>query len=152
MMLLTRRLGVVLCATMAMFCGSAALASCPNAGLAQRSVKLHTAKGSYTYILDVAATPEQQECGLMFRAAMPADRGMLFPFHKPRSTAFWMENTPLPLDLIFVGSGGRVLRVSRGEPYSRAMIESGGVTSAVVELNAGEADRIGLKKGDRVIF
>jgi uncharacterized membrane protein (UPF0127 family) len=136
----------------ALLLAAPALAACPNVGLAQRTATLHTAKGHFKYLLDVARTGDEQACGLMFRAAMPADHGMLFPFPQPRETAFWMDNTPLPLDLVFVGRNGKVLRVARGEPFSQALIESGGVASAVVELNAGEAAKIGLKPGDRVIF
>jgi uncharacterized membrane protein (UPF0127 family) len=136
----------------ALLLAAPALSACPNVGLAQRSATLRTDKGSFKYVLDVARTSDEQACGLMFRAAMPGDHGMLFPLQQARETAFWMENTPLPLDLVFVGSGGKVLRVARGEPFSRALIESGGIASAVVELNAGEAARIGLKAGDRVIY
>ena len=66
------------------------------------------------------------------------------------STGFWMENTPLPLDIIYVSPSGRVLNVRRGQPYSREVLNSAGVTADVIELVAGEAERIGLKPGDRV--
>ena len=68
----------------------------------------------------------------------------------PRATSFWMENTPLPLDIIYVSAAGRVLNVRRGQPYSREVLDSAGVTADVIELAAGEAERIGLKTGDRV--
>jgi uncharacterized membrane protein (UPF0127 family) len=100
----------------------------------------------------VAATADEQSCGLMFREKMPRDQGMIFPFSPPRATAFWMMNTPLPLDLVFVGPDDRVVSIGAGKPYSRAMIDSGGVTAAVIELNAGEAARIGLKPGDLIKF
>jgi uncharacterized membrane protein (UPF0127 family) len=126
-----------------------ALPDCPNHGLAQVPLTFVTAKGRYSYRLDVAATPAQQECGLMYRKTMPRDVGMVFPFDPPRPTSFWMENTVLPLDLVFVGPDGRVVSVGHGKPFARDIIDSGGITARVVELNAGEAARIGLKPGDR---
>jgi hypothetical protein len=134
----------------ALMLASPALADCPNIGLKRETVRLITAKGTHSYMVDLAATPDQQACGLMYREAMPRDSGMIFPFKPARTTAFWMRNTPLPLDLIFVGPDGRVVSIGRGKPFSEALIPSGGVTAAVIELNLGEAMRIGLKPGDRV--
>ena len=125
--------------------------ACPNVGLKQAPVTFVTSAGKHHYMVDLAETSEQQSCGLMFREKMPRDQGMIFPFSPPRPTAFWMMNTPLPLDLVFVGPDARVVSIGAGKPYSRALIESGGITAAVIELNAGEAARIGLKPGDRVI-
>jgi uncharacterized protein len=129
---------------------SAALPDCPNHDLATVPVTFHTAKGKFTYQLDVAATPGQQECGLMYRKTMPRGVGMDFPMKPPRSVSFWMENTVLPLDLVFVGPDSRVVSVGHGKPFARDLIDSGGITARVIELNAGEAARIGLKPGDRV--
>ncbi|WP_017668803.1 DUF192 domain-containing protein [Sandarakinorhabdus sp. AAP62] len=128
----------------------AAAATCPNSGLRTSSVAFHTAKGRFTYKLEVAATAEEQACGMMFRDRMAPGTGMAFPMQPPRATGFWMENTPLPLDIIYVSPAGRVLNVRRGQPYSREVLNSAGVTAEVIELLAGEADRIGLKPGDRV--
>ncbi|MBC7506787.1 MAG: DUF192 domain-containing protein [Sandarakinorhabdus sp.] len=125
-------------------------AHCPNSGLSVHPVSFTTVKGRFAYKVEVAATPEQQECGLMYRKKMPRNVGMDFPFAEPRPATFWMENTDLPLDLVFVGPDGRVVSVGNGVPYSRALIESGGVTKRVIELNAGEAKRIGLQPGDKV--
>lgn len=123
---------------------------CPNKGLAQVPVTFITAKGRHSYTLDVAKTPTQQQCGLMFRKTMKRDTGMDFPMGMPRPISFWMENTILPLDLVFVGADGRVVNVGHGKPFSRDLIDSGGPATRVIELNAGEAARIGLKPGDRV--
>ena len=128
----------------------AVAATCPNSGLRAAKVAFETAKGRFTYRVEVAATPDEQACGMMFREKMPRDTGMSFPMTPPRDTGFWMENTPLALDLIFVSPTGRVLNVRRGLPYSREVLTSKGVTAEVIELVAGEAARIGLKPGDRV--
>ncbi len=125
--------------------------NCPNTGLARHPVTFVTDKGRFTYKVDQAATPAQQECGLMFRKKMPRDVGMAFPFMPPRSLTFWMENTPLPLDLIFVGSDSRVISVGAGVPFSRDLIDSKGLAARVIELNAGQAGRMGLKPGDKVV-
>lgn len=124
--------------------------ACPNRGLRIVPATLVTATGRHRYRLEVAATPAQQQCGLMFRKSMPRKTGMVFPFDAPRSASFWMENTPLPLDLIFVGSDSRVISIGQGRPFSRDLIDSGGVAASVIELNQGEARRIGLKPGDLV--
>ena len=129
----------------------AAPANCPNVGLARTPVTFVTDRGRFIYKLDVAATPAQQECGLMFRKTMRRDAGMAFHFAPPRPLTFWMENTPLALDLIFVGADGRVVSIGNGVPFARDLIDSRGVAARVIELNAGQAERMGLKPGDRVM-
>ncbi|KAB7649016.1 DUF192 domain-containing protein [Polymorphobacter fuscus] len=141
---------LVLAALIVAVPAAAAPADCPNQGLSRVPVTFTTAKGRFAYKLEVAATPAQQQCGLMFRRAMPRKVGMVFPFEPPRPASFWMENTPLPLDLVFVGPDSRVVSIGNGVPFSRTLIDSGGVTARVIELNAGEAERIGLKPGDKV--
>lgn len=132
------------------FPATAFAATCPNTGLRTAKVVFETAKGRFPYRVEVAATTDEQACGMMFRDRMAPGTGMSFPMVPPRQTGFWMENTILPLDIIFVSPTGRVLNVQRGQPYSRDVLNSAGVTGEVIELAAGEADRIGLKKGDRV--
>ena len=124
---------------------------CPNVGLARVPVAFVTAKGRFTYSLEVAATPAQQQCGLMFRKKMARGVGMDFPMGAARPLSFWMENTVLPLDLIFVGANGRVVSVGQGKPYARDLIHSAAPAARVIELNAGEADRMHLRVGDRAI-
>jgi len=123
---------------------------CPNAGLRTARVVFETARGRFPYTLEVAATSEQQACGMMFRERVAPGTGMSFPMQPPREAGFWMENTLVPLDLIFVSPAGRVLNVRQGKPHSREVLSSDGITADVIELAAGEAQRIGLKPGDRV--
>ena len=120
-----------------------------------RSVPLTLTAGGKRlhYTVEVAATPLEQNRGLMFRTHMARNHGMIFPFVPPRTASFWMENTVLPLDLIFIAPDQRVLTIAaNATPYSRDLIESGGVVAAVLELNAGAAATIGLKPGDRVDY
>ena len=129
---------------------AAGLPHCPNSGLVVKPVTFTTAKGRFSYKLEVASNAEQQACGLLYRKSMPRSVGMDFPLAIARPATFWMDNTPLPLDLVFVGPDDRVVSIGNGVPYSRALIDSGGVTKRIIELNAGEARRIGLKAGDKV--
>lgn len=124
-----------------------------QSGLATRALVIETAIGKHRYTVEVAATPQQQETGMMYRRSMPADHGMIFPFAAPQVLTFWMENTWLPLDLVFIASDGKVVSIAAdAKPMSRDIISSGAPASAVLELNAGEAKRIGLRPGDRVRY
>jgi uncharacterized protein len=128
-----------------------AVAACPNVGLKTATVTIVTASGRHPYKLEIAAAPDEQECGMMYREAAPPGTGMVFPFAPPREAAFWMKNTPVALDIIFVGPDDRVVSIGDGAPFSRDLVPSGGVTAHVVELARGEGRRIGLKPGDKVL-
>lgn len=104
----------------------------------------------HRYTVEVARTEAQQARGLMYRKSMPRDRGMIFPFQPARYASFWMENTYIPLDIIFIGTDRRVLNIVQGKPKSRDILNSIGPAIAVLELNAGESDRIGLEPGDLI--
>ena len=112
---------------------------------------ISTRTGDHPFSVEIAATPEARERGLMDRRFMPMDRGMLFEFERDGSVAFWMKNTYIPLDMVFIARNGRVTRVvDRAEPLSETPIPSGGPCAAVLELNGGVAAQIGLKTGDTV--
>ena len=101
--------------------------------------------------VEVAATPDQQATGLMFRRTMPADHGMIFPMDPPRSTSFWMKNTYLPLDLLFIGPDRRIVRIAAdAQPLSLDLIECPEPVAAVLELNGGAAAKLGIAVGDAV--
>jgi len=128
-----------------------AAVAAPASRLQVVPVRITTSDGRrHSYKAEVARTPEEQARGLMYRRSMPRDVGMLFPFSEPRVASFWMRNTYLPLDLLFISPDGRVLNVGRGRPLDETPIESDGPAAAVLELNQGEAARIGVKPGDRV--
>lgn len=124
----------------------------PQSGLAVIPVTITTARGPHVIRAEVAASPEEQQRGLMFRTAMGADEGMLFPYEDdPHQLSFWMRNTVLPLDLIFIGPDRRVLNVAANAvPYSEAQILSDGVGAAVLEINGGRAAQLGISPGDQV--
>ena len=124
---------------------SAALAA-PMEELAIRS-----GTGLHVFRVEIADTPEARATGLMFRREMAADAGMLFEFHALEPVAFWMKNTELPLDMLFIDRGGRIVRIhERAEPGSLDVIESRVPVWAVLELNGGTAERLGIRVGDRV--
>ena len=105
----------------------------------------------HAFRVEVAATQESQRQGLMFRTSMGADEGMIFPFPQPRMASFWMRNTVIPLDIIFVGPDGRILNIAANTvPYSEESVRSVGPAGAVLELNAGRTAELGVAAGDLV--
>jgi uncharacterized membrane protein (UPF0127 family) len=112
---------------------------------------LETADGPRTLEVEVARDPASRERGLMYRRHLPANRGMLFDFDKPQTVLMWMKNTYIPLDMIFISRDGKVTHIEENtEPLSEAVISSQGPAYAVLEVNAGVARELGLKRGDRV--
>jgi uncharacterized membrane protein (UPF0127 family) len=108
---------------------------------------------NHKYTVEVARTLTEQARGLMLRKTMARDHGMIFPLAVAREADFWMEGTYLPLDIVFIAPDRTVRRIAANAvPFSRAGITSGGPVSAVLELNAGEAARIGLRPGDKVSY
>jgi uncharacterized protein len=87
----------------------------------------------------------------MFRQSLPADAGMLFDFGETRPVAFWMKNTLIPLDMLFIAADGGIADIhERAVPRSEATIEARVPVRAVLELNGGTVARLGIKRGDRV--
>jgi uncharacterized protein len=110
-----------------------------------------TAKGDVKLKVEVARTEEEQARGLMFRTSLPADGGMLFPLDPPRFASFWMKNTLIPLDMIFVRSDGSIARIEpETVPHSLAPVASGEVVGSVLELAGGKASALGINEGDVV--
>ncbi|MEK0081805.1 DUF192 domain-containing protein [Benzoatithermus flavus] len=125
----------------------AAAASAETAG----ELFIETAKGPRRFTVELADTPETRAKGLMFRESMPVDHGMLFDFGTEQPVAFWMRNTPLPLDMLFIDAHGVVVGIARDTtPYSEEPIPSGRPVRAVLEVNAGTAERLGIVPGARV--
>lgn len=110
-----------------------------------------TPSGRTRFFVEIADNDAEREKGLMFRKEVPPDRGMLFDFQTPRDVAFWMKNTLIPLDIIYIRTDGTVLSIARNTtPLSETPIPSGGPVVAVLELAGGRAGQIGLMPGDRI--
>ena len=104
-----------------------------------------------TLSVDVADSPEKQAQGLMFVKSMPTKSGMVFPMRPPRRAQFWMRNTLIPLDMIFILPGGTIGQIeTRRDTQSDRTTSSLGPVSGVLELNAGEAEALNIGIGDRV--
>jgi uncharacterized membrane protein (UPF0127 family) len=112
---------------------------------------IQTGKGVRAFSVEVARTGLEQERGLMFRTSLPKDSGMIFPMSPPRPAAFWMKNTPLPLDIIFIRPDGTIARIAaQTVPYSLDLIECAEPVAAVLEIAGGGAEAAGIEEGDKV--
>lgn len=112
---------------------------------------IDTDKGPQRFSVEVATTQQQQEQGLMFRQSLPADAGMLFDFGTTQPAAFWMKNTLIPLDMLFIAADGHIADIhERAVPLSEATIYSKVPVRAVLELNGGTVSRLGIHLGDVV--
>ena len=109
-----------------------------------------TQGGERSFTVEVADDDRERSAGLMFRTEMDDDHGMLFVFEHTRRLSFWMKNTPMPLDLVFIDEEGAILDVLPGEPFSLAPIGPPTPARFVLELKAGTAEKAGIARGDRV--
>ena len=104
--------------------------------------------GVHHFTVEVAATPEQQERGLMFRKSLAGDRGMIFPYDPPQDVSFWMENTLIPLDIIFIRADGTIVRITKAKALDETPLPAGEPIAVVLEIRGGRAAELGIKEGD----
>ncbi|MGV2497137.1 DUF192 domain-containing protein [Pelagerythrobacter aerophilus] len=157
-----RRLLSLLAAALAVACSPQAGAGA--AASAETSASRHPVSGleiiplavvsdgqRHEFAVEVANTAEEQARGLMFRTELGPNEGMLFPRTPPDLASFWMKNTPLPLDIIFIGKDGRIMNIAAETvPYSLDSVSAVGLTSAVLEIPGGRAAELGIEPGDAV--
>ena len=130
---------------------TAASARHPESGHEVVPLTIVSANGRHALRVEVARSGEEQAKGLMFRTAMGASEGMIFPMEPARQASFWMRNTVISLDLVFIGPDRRIESIAANAvPYSLSPIGSRGSVSAVLELNGGRAAQLGLAPGDKV--
>ncbi|MBX7458285.1 DUF192 domain-containing protein [Qipengyuania sp. 1NDH17] len=123
----------------------------PVSGLEIVPVVVSTGENSYEFRAELADTKELQAKGLMHRTQLGRGEAMLFPSEQPTARSFWMKNTPIPLDIIFVGLDGRITNIAAmTEPYSEEPVYSVGSVSAVLEIAGGRAEELGIEPGDSV--
>jgi uncharacterized membrane protein (UPF0127 family) len=131
-------------AALVVILGVATACSADNRGV------LHTAKGDFAFNLEIADTEAQRERGLMFRTSLASDAGMLFDYHREQLAAFWMQNTLIPLDMVFIGEDGTVKTIHvNARPLDTTSIPSEVPVRFVLEIAGGRALEIGLKVGDK---
>ncbi|PEQ12820.1 hypothetical protein B2G71_11060 [Novosphingobium sp. PC22D] len=125
----------------------------PVSGLPVIDLAVKGKGGPHAFRVELARTAQEQAKGLMFRTEMGPDEGMLFPMEPPRQASFWMRNTVIPLDLVFVGEDHHVLNIAANAvPYDESQLKSDGKVIAVLELNGGRAAELGIAPGDEVTW
>ena len=133
------------------------LAPPPWAGRALHAADLQTLEivtktGVRSFSVELAATEQELNRGLMFRRELPEGRGMLFDFKQDQPVSMWMKDTPLSLDMMFIRSDGEIMRIAESTtPLSTRDIHSGGPVKAVLEVIGGTARKMGIAAGDRVV-
>ena len=120
-------------------------------GLSQVPLHVTTARGRVRhFMVEVARTLPEQQVGLMNRRVLAPNRGMIFPYSPPEPVAFWMKNTLIPLDMIFVRANGTIARIVTAVPLSLEPVPAGEPVGAVLEIGGGRAQALGIRTGDRV--
>lgn len=122
----------------------------PESGLEVIDVTVSTDAGTHVFKTEVAATDDQKARGMMFRDEMAPDTAMLFPYDEPRELGFWMRNTFLPLDIIFIDAEGTIINIEDGVPFNEETVNSAAPATAVLELLGGTAEELGIGPGDKV--
>jgi uncharacterized protein len=117
----------------------------------EAKIEIISKTGVHAFAVELANNDDERSRGLMFRKELPEGRGMLFDFQQDRPVEFWMHNTFISLDMIFIRADGRILRIAENtEPLSTRIISSGGPAKGVLEVIAGTAKKYGIQPGDRV--
>ncbi len=115
------------------------------------SLTIVSGSARHAFHVEVMRTPDQRAKGLMYRNYMPPDRGMLFDFGGSEPVAMWMQNTYIPLDMLFIRADGTIARIAENtEPLSTRTIPSGEPVLSVLEINGGVSKQLGIKPGDKV--
>lgn len=123
----------------------------PAASLPSDVVLVETASSQYRFEVEVADDPGERAAGLMYRRSLADNAGMLFIYPKPQPVEFWMKNTPLSLDIVFVRQDGTIARIAENTvPMSEELIPSGEPVRAVLEVKGGTMRQLGIAAGDRV--
>ena len=123
----------------------------PAPAIDRNTVEIASKTGVHVFTVEVADTEAARERGLMYRRELPEGRGMLFDFFRDQPVGFWMKNTYIPLDMIFIRSDGRIVSIAENtEPLSERVVPSAAPVRAVLEVKGGTARRLGIQPGDQV--
>jgi uncharacterized membrane protein (UPF0127 family) len=121
-------------------------------GLREVQLTIRTKAAVHHFTVEVAASLQQQEQGLMFRRSLGADKGMIFPYDPPQDVSFWMKNTLIPLDILFIRTDGKIVRIATGQPMSLDPIGPPEPIAVVLEIRGCRAAELGIKEGDMVVW
>jgi uncharacterized protein len=117
----------------------------------KQTLEIASKSGVHVFSVEIADNDAERARGLMYRKELPEGQGMLFDFHREQEVSFWMQNTYIPLDMVFIRADGRILRIAENtEPLSTKLISSGGPVRAVLEVIGGTTRKLGIAPGDRV--
>lgn len=122
-----------------------------TAGDAREALLVTTDAGDKQFQVERADDPQERARGLMFRREMADEHGMLFDFGAEEPASFWMANTYIPLDMIFIKADGTIESIAeRTTPLSQRSVTSKGPVRYVLEINGGLSDELGIEPGDKV--
>jgi hypothetical protein len=128
-----------------------AAASTPAQAAGRATIEIVSGTGVHAFNVELATNDAERERGLMFVKSLPEGQGMLFDFKRDQPVSFWMHNTYIPLDMIFIASNGRIMHIAENaKPLSDDLIPSQYPVRAVLEVIGGTAEKLGIKPGDRV--
>ena len=127
------------------------LAFGPSWAAGEQTLEIASKTGVHIFSVEIVDNDADRAKGLMYRRELPEGRGMLFDFHRDQEVSFWMQNTYIPLDMIFIRGDGQILRIEENTmPLSTRMIPSRGAVRAVLEVIGGTSRKLGIAPGDRV--
>jgi uncharacterized membrane protein (UPF0127 family) len=119
--------------------------------IGQQTIDIATKSGVHVFTVEIVDNDADRAKGLMYRKELPEGQGMLFDFHRDQEVSFWMQNTYIPLDMIFIRGDGRISHIAENtEPLSTRLIPSNGPVRAVLEVIGGTSRKLGIAAGDRV--
>ena len=131
--------------------GAAIAGLAPAQAAGTETIEIVSGNGVHAFSVELAVSEKEHERGLMFRKSLPDGTGMLFDFKHEEAVSFWMHNTYIPLDMIFIAGDGRIVHIAQNaKPLSDALIPSTQPVRAVLEVIGGTAEKLGIAAGDRV--
>jgi uncharacterized membrane protein (UPF0127 family) len=116
-----------------------------------QKIEIASKSGAHPFLVELAVNDAERARGLMYRKDLPEGRGMLFDFQREQDVGFWMKNTYIPLDMIFIRADGTIRRIAANtEPLSERSVPAGGPVRYVLEVIGGTARKLGIEPGDKV--
>ena len=125
----------------------------PTAAAERQTLEIATKSGVHAFSVEIAQTEAERSKGLMYRKELPEGQGMLFDFQRDQDVAMWMQNTYIPLDMIFIAGDGRIVNIAENTvPLSTRIVSSARPVRAVLEVIGGTTRKLGIAPGDRVAY